>query len=235
MEAGVDVVGPSPAINSQMALRLSLLFGGAERARAGGGNRQGNRRHHRFHVLHGFLREPDVASLVTRHMVTQRGPGGKVAASFNPLSMGVPSWWDRCLAAQQAAVPVIGYRPFGGPAHALGRQQSRGSIIKIKPLVRRPQVEDHHAQFPCAASRATSLAALSSRRPLKDPWRSSPSAVQPRNSTSQTSFGSVQRTPFSAPVGSRLPNAGFGACSLSIVTRSDRESSWDHPVPTRPA
>src|ERR1044072_3825300 len=46
-----------------------------------------------------------------------------------------------------------------------------------------------------ATSRVTSLAALSSRRPLNDGWRSTPSSVQPANATCATSSGSTQWTP----------------------------------------
>src|SRR5688500_11733025 len=44
-------------------------------------------------------------------------------------------------------------------------------------------------------SRTTSLASLSSRRPLNDGWRSTPSSVQPVNATCATSVGSTQWTP----------------------------------------
>ena len=89
--------------------------------------------------------------------------------------------------------------------------------------------------IPRGLSRTTSLAGLSSRTPLNDGWRSNPYTVHSRNSTSHTSFGRAQRTPFSAPDGSGLPNADFDAWSFLTASRSERESLWDHPVATRPA
>src|ERR1700681_3989476 len=60
---------------------------------------------------------------------------------------------------------------------------------------------------------STSLAGLSSRRPLNAAWRTMPSPVQPANSISATSSGFVQVTPASFR-GAPIPvNGDFAAAT----------------------
>jgi hypothetical protein len=73
-----------------------------------------------------------------------------------------------------------------------------------------------------AVSSTISSAGLSSRNPLNDAPRSIRSCVQSRNSISPTRRGATQRTPFSAPGGNRLANAGFSATIASSSWRSER-------------
>src|SRR5262249_48897329 len=85
------------------------------------------------------------------------------------------------------------------------------------------------------ASKTISSADRSSLSPLKAAALSNLSWVQPRYSTSQTRRGSAHRTPFSAPDGSGLVHGGFVDLIFSSSSRNAFASSWDQPVPTRPA
>src|SRR5690606_10970788 len=84
-------------------------------------------------------------------------------------------------------------------------------------------------------SKRTSFGDLSSRSPLHDGWRSTPSLVHSVKCTSATSLGSTQCTPrASAPCGG-LEKGGEGRSSASSRFRRSRSSFSVNPVPTLPA
>ena len=114
------------------------------------------------------------------------------------------------------------------PQHALGMGE------RSRPARQRAPSIAALSRFRGISS-TTSVAGLSSRNPLNEELRISPSRVQPRYSTSQTSRGSTQTTPFSAPAGGGFARAGFVPLILSSSLRSDFASASDQPVPTRPA
>jgi hypothetical protein len=82
---------------------------------------------------------------------------------------------------QSASKPLPLTKAFGRCGVLAGKDQDINALFAGRIFARR--------------SRTTSLAGLSSRRPLNEPWRISPSAVQPRNSISHSSFGFAHRTP----------------------------------------
>ena len=88
----------------------------------------------------------------------------------------------------------------------------------------------------CSTSRTTCFAGLSSRTPLNEPCRTSLPPVQPRKSTSTTSFGSTHFT-------SRRRSSSRDLVERRVLSRATAASllrrvallSWPQPVPTRPA
>src|SRR4051812_36840407 len=85
-----------------------------------------------------------------------------------------------------------------------------------------------------ACSRTTSFADLSSRRPLKEAWRTRLSRVQVAKEIWATSWGSTQCTPRDTPLGTS-ENGVDDFTNLSSCLRMVCWDFWVNPVPERPA
>ena len=95
-----------------------------------------------------------------------------------------------------------------GPQHAVGVRE------------RHRQRRRRALAFAVGASAATTSAAcLSWRSPLNTAWRTMPSAVQPRNSTSATSAGLAQRTLRRTSAGGGSSSGGAGDAQIASSRR----------------